>query len=211
MKKRTLCALACLAPLVLAGCQSALVQQGPDAQVPADKAVITFYRPNYLGGVSQACIAYDNNGTAALVGVVSANNKLQHVVSPGTHTFVVDGEGSSLMKAKVVAGKSYYAKISYRPGIILDRFALVAMHGQDARTAMKDCMDIPTVHNVPAAQTWFNAHIDTMQGKLNDAKKSFRANRKASKSEVPYFESNDVFTIEPGDGIDLYRDPNFRR
>ncbi len=102
------------------------VQEGnPVLKPEAGKALLVFLRPSSYGGAVQATI-YDG---AAYIGTISANTKIAYQADPGKHMFMVIGESADFMQADLVAGKTYYARVSARMGIWKARFSFEPENG----------------------------------------------------------------------------------
>ncbi len=171
--KKILLALTTL--FMLAGCASSLMSPTQDADnvIPKDKAVITFYRPSSIDIPIQAPIAREaSDGSLEFVGVVSSGTKLRATVEPGDHTFVVGGEKSDLLKAKVQANKAYYVKLDQKIGILKDRFANVVIRPEELTNGpvQKDLKDAKLVEINSKGQVWFRKHYSSMMQNMVAAK-----------------------------------------
>jgi hypothetical protein len=161
-------ALVAVTMLLLAGCASdkmtTISEPAIAATTPADQAVIVFLRPSIFGGSSQA-VVFDISGDAtALVGIISANTKIAYAVAPGAHRFMVVSEAGDFMDAEVAAGKTYYALVTPRYGVMRVRFSLRPVPPGDGDLAeqLKGCH---WIDNTPASQQWAHDNMRSVQAK----------------------------------------------
>lgn len=125
---------------VLAGCGS--VPLGATYQemigVPADKAVVYFYRPSlpYEYGV-----VFDIQANGAPVVGLADGSYFPWVSAPGLVTFTSRraGEKTSELPVNVEAGQSYYVQLMPAPGIFRYRPVLMLAHEEHARREIVGC------------------------------------------------------------------------
>jgi len=132
-------------------------------QVPADKALVYFVRPNFLGFAVNAAV-YDGD---KFIGIVPYNQKLPYVTEPGTHTFMVISEAGDFMQAELLAGKTYYAEVVPRMGAWRARFSLDPMTKAELATpnVRKQVDDAKLIENNPGAYVWADENKSSVQEK----------------------------------------------
>lgn len=172
--------------VLLTGCASPLMSPTDLASPTEDQAVITFYRNVFVGSAIQAPIAEEVGDDVSFVGISSKDTKIQHVVAPGKHRYVVGGESSHLLEADVEAGKSYYAKVDPRMGWLKARFHLVAQKGEDSEDAMKTVAKLNCVAPNEEGQKWFENHRKSMLNKLRKAKEDHKVSNMAPADGLPF-------------------------
>ena len=186
-----------LPSILLAGCASPLMSPVEPASPSPDQAVITFYRDAMMGGAIQAPIAEESGDGVALVGISSKDTKIQQVVAPGTHRYVVGGEDCHMIEASVEAGRSYYVEVDPRMGWVKARFHLVVRKDGEASEAVKDAAGLGCIAPNAKGRTWFEGHHKSMLDKLREAR-----------SEHDYADAESNMT--PADGIPFAEDTNLR-
>ena len=149
---------------VLGGCASPVMKVSPEASYAptSDKALIVFLRPSTLGGAIQSSV-YDISGsTDRFIGIVSAKTKTAYLTEPGRKTFMVVAENADFMEATLDAGKTYYALVSPRMGVVSARFSLLPIHNDTTskyRTESNEFKDWVTsthyVENTDASHAWY--------------------------------------------------------
>lgn len=118
------------ATLFSAGCAGSIknmreVARGAPEPAPAPgKAMIVFLRPSGLGYAIQSSVFEVKDGAPELVGIVAARAKVAWQVDPGRHLFMTVGESGDFLSADVVAGRTYYARVTPRMGVWKARFSL---------------------------------------------------------------------------------------
>ena len=165
----------CLVMLAAGGCASNLMQPVDPASLPQilneDEAMVVFLRPSFFGGAIQAPVIEAVNGVLSLVGIVSAGDKVLLVTTPGNHYYVVGGEDSNLLEARLDGGKVYYAYVSPAMGLMKARFELepVTYEQLFERTFKSDLAGCTWRTAKPEAQLWFNDNLPSLNSKYADA------------------------------------------
>jgi len=115
---------------VLSGCASSLMIRSETVLVPGpDYAVVNFLRPSSLGGAIKFGLWDKDN----LVGILTPKNYIQYKASPGEHIFMARAENWSIIKATVVAGKTYYILAAPRMGVWKARVSMEVIRPDDSR------------------------------------------------------------------------------
>lgn len=144
--------------IVLSGCvtpkpnmANSVVSTKP-VQVRADKALVYFVRPNFLGFAVNAAV-YDGD---KFVGIVPYDQKLPYIADPGEHMFMVYSEAADFMKAELAAGKTYYVEVQPRMGAWKARFSLSPITKEEfTDPKMRERIDAAKlIENKPEAYTW---------------------------------------------------------
>ena len=98
------------------------------AESSPDKARIVFLRPSAFGWLIDAPVFYLNGDEEQLLGISTYGTRIDHLVEPGKHLYMVIGESADFMEAEVEAGKTYYALVTPRMGVWKARFSLHPVH-----------------------------------------------------------------------------------
>lgn len=118
------------AAVLSSGCAGSIrnmreVARGAPEPAPAPgKAMIVFLRPSGMGYAIQSSVFEVKDGSPELVGIVAAKAKVAWQVDPGQHLFMTVGESGDFMSADVVAGRTYFARVTPRMGVWKARFSL---------------------------------------------------------------------------------------
>jgi hypothetical protein len=157
---------------IFAGCAGSskymkLAPAGTDYYPEDDKALVIFMRPSTLGYAIQSSVFDVTSGENKLVGIISAKKKLAYKTDPGEHLFMVVGESADFMKAKLEAGKTYYALVSPRMGVWKARFSLKPVHkeelsSEEFRNWVQAC---EYVENKESAYKWAEQNAANIQSK----------------------------------------------
>jgi hypothetical protein len=151
----------------LTGCQSSLmVKSGNATPTPeAGKAMVVFMRPSSFGGAIQSSVYDTHKQGDKFIGIVSAKTRIAYQADPGDHLFMVYGENLDFMIAHLDAGKTYYALVSPRMGVLKARFSLLPIHNRaDAKyntqsADFRKWMDETSwVEVTPQAEQWYAKH-----------------------------------------------------
>lgn len=150
--------LALLSPVFvgLSGCATNMAKSDKAIQPSGAEATVVFMRASMFGGAITAAV-YDVTGSETkFIGQIDPNSKLAYKVPPGEHTFMVVSEAADFMKAKVVAGKTYYSLVFARPGAWRARFSFKPLRQSDLSGPDFPKWDSGTqlVDNTPATLDW---------------------------------------------------------
>ncbi|HEX4911909.1 MAG TPA: hypothetical protein VFV64_14215 [Permianibacter sp.] len=102
------------------------------AEQAPDKARIIFLRPSAFGWLIDAPVFYLNGDEEQLLGISTYGTRIDHMVAPGKHLYMVIGESADFMEAEVEAGKTYYALVTPRMGVWKARFSLHPVHRESS-------------------------------------------------------------------------------
>jgi outer membrane murein-binding lipoprotein Lpp len=195
--KKLLLAAAALSALLLTGCASPLmnpVENAPTA-IPKDKAVITFFRSNFVAKHTHAPLAQETaDGGLKFLGMVSDGTKIRTEVEPGDYTFVVGGYTGKLLKAKVDANKAYYVRVETQQIPYSALFSLEAVKpAQLSDEFLQNLIkEAKLVEPNQKANDWFVKKHQLMERCLTAGKKRYDAETAEEKT---------VNTLTPEDGI----------
>jgi hypothetical protein len=153
---------------------------------PADKALVYFVRPNYLGFAINAAV-YDGD---KFIGIVPYDQKLPYIADPGAHTFMVVSEAADFMQAELLAGKTYYAEVTPRMGAWKARFSLNPVTSAEYATpeVRRRIDEAKQIENKPDAYTWAEKNQPSVKQKQTDYWAKW--NEKAQ-SERPFLKAAD--------------------
>jgi hypothetical protein len=101
------------------------------AQPPRGDALIIFVRADEDRAGTQATIYEIADDGDHFVGVSSGSTRLQWVMNPGTHLFMVLGEAADFLKATVAPDKTYYMQVMPRFGFFKARFSFRAVRREE--------------------------------------------------------------------------------
>ena len=158
--------------LVVSGCAGPIshMREAPASGPlvpPSGKAVVVFMRPSSLG-FAIASSVYELRGDGdRFVGIVPAKRKVSYVADPGSTRFMVVSEAADFMAAELEAGKTYYALVTPRMGMMKARFSLRPVTAEDLQSGKLaewdgDCVFI---ENTPASHAWAKDHWTDIQNK----------------------------------------------
>lgn len=158
MNIKTSLSVIAIVGVVLTGCvtpkpnMSNSVVSSKPVEKRADKALVYFVRPQFLGFAINAAV-YDGD---KFIGIVPYDQKLPYIADPGAHTFMVISEAADFMAADLVAGKTYYAQVMPRMGAWKARFSLDPISKAEFATPeIRQKIDAaPVIENKPAAYKW---------------------------------------------------------
>lgn len=100
---------------------------GKDAYTPVPlrgQAVVVFMRPTDESSSVQSTLYDMQQDGDHFVGVVSAETKVAFITPAGSHLFMVIGENADFMNAELLEGKTYYALVLPRKGVLKSRFSI---------------------------------------------------------------------------------------
>jgi hypothetical protein len=125
--------LALLPVLMLAGGCAAIPMNDTKAvaDVPPDKALVTFIRPVMMIGDAIPVYLWDGDH---FIGVLGSGTMVQYAVAPGEHLFLGHSENWTYASGSLQAGKRYLIKTNMFPGFTM-RGAFASMPATDSRMA----------------------------------------------------------------------------
>jgi hypothetical protein len=126
-----------------------------------DQATIVFLRPSTLGFAVQSSVFDVTDNTPIFVGIVSSKKKIALSTTPGQHRFMVISEAADFMDAELAAGKTYYALVAPRFGMMKARFSLRPMPA-DSPDLAGYLEDTSWVDNTPASQQWAKGSLPSI-------------------------------------------------
>ncbi len=197
MKNRVKFVIMMIVALFVSGCAGSsdlmkTVSDNDAAYAPEEnQSMIVFMRPSTLGFAIQSSVFDVSSGENELVGVVSAKKKVAHMTTPGEHMFMVVGESADFMKADLGPGKTYYALVTPRMGLMKARFSLrpvtnSEIGSEEFNSWMNDC---EYTENTDAAFEWAKHHAPSIQSKREKYLEDWNEKPDSKKP-----------TLKPGDG-----------
>lgn len=87
---------------------------------PPDKALVVFLRPTFLGYSVSAALYEDDT----FLGIVMRNSYMEHLTTPGSHTYMVVSGAADFLGADLEGGKIYFVNVVPRLGLMRTRFSL---------------------------------------------------------------------------------------
>jgi hypothetical protein len=157
---------------LLAGCtgMSRHMRPAPAGTVyrpESNQSLVIFMRPSPEDRQFQSSVFEITPTEDKLVGIVSAQTKVAYITTPGEHTFLLIGRYADFMKARLEAGKTYYALVKPEAGSLKTRFAFAPVKGYDLRsdTFKKWVEGCTYVENTPSAYSWAKASTSSIQSK----------------------------------------------
>ncbi len=128
--------LLCTGVLFLVGCASMYMVETTQLENGNDYAIVNFIRPSSFGGAIKFGV-WDRD---TLIGVLTPTTCIQYKATPGVHLFLVRAENWGIVKAKVVAGKTYTLLAEPRMGLLKANVHMTVIKPGDKRLAkwMKD-------------------------------------------------------------------------
>lgn len=110
------------AATLLGGC-AATMDVVPDAErvqgPQPTTSLVYFVRPEVFGGTDSAML-FDGE---TYIGTLDENRHIAYLTSPGKHRFAVVSEAADFMEAELAPGKTYYARVRRRFGVVDERFS----------------------------------------------------------------------------------------
>jgi len=159
--------------VLLAGCAGGVVhmdEMGAAAPPPSPapgKALVVFLRPSGVGFAVQSTVYEVKGSNVDIIGVVAAKAKVAYQAAPGEHLFMTVGESADFMSADLQAGKTYYAKVAPRIGMMKARFSLTPVSPSEAATDefQKDLEACKLVAKNSDTDAWFNSNRSSVESK----------------------------------------------
>ena len=158
----------------LSGCAGSVVNMDemPSANPAPEpgKAMVVFMRPSGVGFLVQSTVFEVKGEDESMVGVVTAKSKVAYQVAPGEHLFMAVGESADFMSANLQAGKTYYARVAPRIGMLKARFSLTPVHSSELGLAEfeKDLADCKWVAKNAGTDNWFAANKGSIDSKRTE-------------------------------------------
>ncbi len=172
----------CLGVLLLnTGCASKLMEYDTitaTKPLAENQASVTFFRPAvYFGDGIDAPLAVQSytdgspQGELQFIGASEANNKIRYIVDAGEYLFVVGGENSTSLSAKLSPNKNYYVRVMARPGFWKARFSLIPISPEEMKTEKFKRFLVDLEYKKPSstASTWWDNNKTSMETKAKDA------------------------------------------
>ena len=160
-----------LLPVLLAGCASGVTMTPSEPPtVRAGDSTVVFMRPSHLGRALVSSV-YDVSGPQTrFVGILNFGDKLAMPLKPGEYTFMVIGESADFMQATVDAGKTYYAVITPRYGVVTARFSFRPVRSTQIDGSEFAAWTAATryVVNSPQAEAWARDNAKDANSKRNE-------------------------------------------
>lgn len=150
------------------------------------KAMVVFMRPSSLGFAIHASVFDDEK----FIGMVPYHSKLVYMTNPGEHQFMVISEAADFMKANLIAGKTYYARVEPRMGAWRARFSLWPVHKSDFNDSeVQECIkDCQFVVNKASAPIWADLNKPSI---LKKKEKYFKVWEQKDEDSKPYLRAED--------------------
>ena len=158
-------------PLLLAACAGGpkMVPSDPPT-LRAGDSIVVFMRPSHLGR-ALACSVYDVSGPETrFIGILNFGDKLAMPVKPGKYTFMVIGESADFMQATMDAGKTYYAVVTPRYGVVTARFSFRPVRSTEIGGSEFAAWNAATryVTNSPKTEAWARDNAKDVNSKRNE-------------------------------------------
>jgi len=131
------------------------------------KSLIVFFRPSAFGASIPANIFKIKNGTASLVGIITAEEKIAYQLKPGKHLFMVVSDTADFMSAELKANKTYYSHIAPIMGRQVGRFSLdpISFKRLYSPQFNKNLENCKWVEKTPTADNWATNNMASIQSK----------------------------------------------
>lgn len=175
IRNRAAGAAAAALALALGGCAGSIKnmrEAAPDyAPTPAaGKAMVVFLRPSGMGFAIQSSVFEIKDNAPHLAGIVAAKAKVAYQVEPGKRLFMVVGESGDFMSADLVAGKTYYARVTPRMGFMKARFSLeavgrTALSGAEFGEELSGCR---WVEKGAESEAWAKENMESIRSKHSE-------------------------------------------
>ena len=132
---------------------------------PPGKAALVFMRPSTLGfGISSSVYELKNDGDV-FIGILPAKKKVVYFADSGSTRFMVIGESADFMGAELEAGKTYYALVTPRMGVLKARFSLRPVTEADGKQFPEWFSQCTWIENTPDSQAWAKENWKDIQEK----------------------------------------------
>ncbi len=160
----------------------------PLALPPADKAVVVFLRPEFLGYAISAAVYEDDH----FLGVVMRHARLVRETLPGPHRYMVISEAADFLDADLEAGRIYFVMVRPRTGTLRARFTLEPLTPTSPRWRnVKKWVD----HSYPVAPNGLGEYWAQENAPSVEEKKAKYLPRWLAKDE------SERPALRPGDGV----------
>jgi hypothetical protein len=84
-----------------------------------------------MNAVAASIFDVTDEGRPKVVGTLRGSSKVAYPVKPGRYTFMVISEAADFMLVDVIGGKTYYAMVMQRTGVIKARFSFRPVRGTE--------------------------------------------------------------------------------
>ena len=156
---------------LLAGCASGVAMTPSEPPTPrGGDSIVVFMRPSHLGRALVSSV-YDVSGPETrFVGVLNFGDKLAMPFKPGNYTFMVIGESADFMQATVDGGKTYYAVVTPRYGVVTARFSFRPVRSTEVDGSQFAAWTAATryVTNSPQTEAWARDNAKDVNSKRNE-------------------------------------------
>jgi hypothetical protein len=128
----------------------------PPAAAVANSKVVFLRATNLGGSIAASVFDVTEAGAPKFIGIINRGNKLAYPVKPGLYTFMVVSEAADFMQATVIGGKTYYALVTPRIGVLVARFSFKPVRGDELGGKQFAAWDRGTtlVATTPEALAW---------------------------------------------------------
>ena len=155
--------------LVIAGCRTMHRVDPGSAERPGDgKSVVVFMRATraMIGGRWSSSV-FDLKEDEKLIGILSNGEKVAYVTEPGEHLFMVISENADFLGATLLPGRTYYALVVARMGLLKSRFSLEPVRAAQLNSkAFEDWRDSThSMETTAKSYTWADENRDSIREK----------------------------------------------
>ena len=164
-----------------------------------DLAQIVFVRSSFVGGAIQAALFDVSTSEPELIGILSNGKKIAYMVDPGEHVFMVVSEAADFLEANLEGGKTYFAMVTPRMGVMSARFSLQPVRNgasgefQYQSDEFQRWLEVTElVANTPASNAWAAENISDVRSKRAEYWEVWQQRTLAALAER---------TLNPDDGI----------
>lgn len=179
----------------LASCASSRMVQvaAPQSIGPlAEQAVIVFVRPSSFGAALTPTIL---SSDGRFLGDADPSSHFAVAVPPGEHFFLVWGENTGPLRARVQKGRVYYVEVSMKPGWWTARVHLLAITPRTEQWHRVRDWLAETKQTVPRGAEG-QAYLD---GRASDVAERIKRAKEAFAGMDP--EEQEARTLYPNDGL----------
>ena len=119
-----------LALLVMFSHEQATAADLESFQAEPGKALVVFTRVSGSAGLIRTSI-FDVTEERKIIGILKPKRYATYQVEPGDRMFMIVGESADFMRARLEAGKVYFANAQVRTGVWKARFSLIPWSAED--------------------------------------------------------------------------------
>ena len=157
--------------VLLAACAGRVkMTEAEPPQLQAGGSVLVFMRASALGRAVQSSVFDVTENHTRFLGVLNFGDKLGVPLKPGKYTFMVIGESADFMQATVDSGKTYYAVITPRYGVVTARFSFRPVRSTEIGGSEFAAWNAATryVTNSPQTEAWARDNAKDVNSKRNE-------------------------------------------